>query len=125
MAKLMIAALITLLLTLLLRRQNEPIAVFIPLVFGILLLAALSGQLKQLTEMLWKIAESAGVKAEYLSLLLKVIGIAFLAEFSAGIARDAGEQTIAAKIDFAGKILIMLYAAPLLFTLYETIVRIL
>ena len=54
-------------------------------------------------------------------LVLKVIGIAYLTQFGAQLCADAGEGTVAAKIELAGKILMMTAAAPVLIGLLELV----
>ena len=52
------------------------------------------------------------VQAFYLETILKIIGIAYITELGANITRDAGLNSIAAKIELAGKIFILLPADP-------------
>ena len=59
----------------------------------------------------------------YLNTLLKIMGIAYLAEFGSQICRDAGEGVIAGKVEFAGKLLILVMALPLLAAVLETILN--
>jgi stage III sporulation protein AD len=61
----------------------------------------------------------------YITTILKVIGIAYLADFGAQLCKDAGESAIAAKIELGGKILILLLAIPILTALMELILKIL
>ena len=51
-----------------------------------------------------------------------MIGVAYLAEFGAQVCRDAGENSIAAKIEFAGKIIILIMAVPILMAVLESII---
>lgn len=67
------------------------------------------------------IAKKANINMVYLQTILKIIGIAYIAEFGAQIAKDAGQATIAAKIELAGKILIIVLAIPILTALIELI----
>ena len=55
------------------------------------------------------------------AVVLKVIGIAYLTQFGAQLCADAGEGTVAAKIELAGKILMMTAAAPVLIGLLELV----
>ena len=57
----------------------------------------------------------------YLSVMLKMIGITYIAEFSSGICRDAGYQTIAGQIEIFGKLTILALGMPVLLALLETI----
>lgn len=58
----------------------------------------------------------------YVKTILKVIGIAYIAEFTAQISKDAGFGSMAAKVELAGKIIILAMAVPILTALVETII---
>lgn len=53
--------------------------------------------------------------------LVKMIGITYIAEFSAGICRDAGYQAIAVQIETCGKLFVLMLGIPVLMALLETI----
>ena len=59
----------------------------------------------------------------FICLNFKIVGIAYIAEFGAQICKDAGEGVIASKIEFAGKVLIMIMAVPILIALTDLIVK--
>jgi stage III sporulation protein AD len=61
---------------------------------------------------------------EYVLVVVQIIGIAYVAEFGAQICSDAGEGSIASKIELAGKILIMGVAAPIIISLVEQVIAI-
>lgn len=61
------------------------------------------------------------VKNGYLSILLKMLGVAYVAEFASSICKDAGQQTIAGQIEVYSKIAILALSMPVLKTLLETI----
>lgn len=71
--------------------------------------------------MLQTIAQNANINMVYVQTILKIIGIAYIAEFGAQIAKDAGQGAIASKIELAGKILIMVIAIPILTSIIEMI----
>ncbi|EIJ78823.1 stage III sporulation protein AD [Bacillus methanolicus PB1] len=73
--------------------------------------------------MIEKIAVNANVNLIYVETILKIIGIAYIAEFAAQISKDAGQGAIASKIELAGKILILAMAIPILTVLIETIIQ--
>lgn len=77
--------------------------------------------LGRLIGLLRETAETAGVGDGYFAVVLKVIGIAYLTQFGAQLCADAGEGTVAAKIELAGKILMMTAAAPVLIGLLELV----
>ncbi|EGL16712.1 stage III sporulation protein AD [Paenibacillus sp. HGF7] len=59
----------------------------------------------------------------FLKTILKIIGIAYIAEFGAQIVRDAGQESIASKIELSGKILIMVMAIPIITVIIETVIK--
>ena len=61
----------------------------------------------------------------YLDTVLRVIGVAYLAAFGGQVCRDAGEGALAAKVELAGKVLILAMSVPLMFALLDLILRIL
>lgn len=72
--------------------------------------------------MIESLASSANVNSMYIKTILKIIGIAYIAEFSAQISKDAGLGSMASKVELAGKILILALAVPILTALVETII---
>lgn len=73
--------------------------------------------------MIEKMALNAGVNSVYVETILKIIGIAYIAEFASQISKDAGQGSIASKIELGGKILILAMAIPILTVLVETIIN--
>jgi stage III sporulation protein AD len=61
----------------------------------------------------------------FLSALLKIIGIAYIAEFGTQVCRDAGENALAFKVELAGKVMILILAVPIISTIVDTVERLL
>ncbi len=57
----------------------------------------------------------------YLAILIKMIGITYVAEFSSNLCKDAGYQTVAGQIEMFGKLSILVISMPVLLVLLETI----
>ena len=64
-----------------------------------------------------RLMESAGMNSVYGSVLLKTVGICFLCQFTADACRDAGQSSLAAKVELACKTAVLLISLPL----FETI----
>ncbi len=88
-------------------------------------LYTLVGKITDVIQVLKNLAHQANVNQLFLETILKIIGIAYIAEFGAQVTRDAGQGSIAAKIELAGKVLIMVMAIPIITVIIETIVQIL
>lgn len=73
--------------------------------------------------MVERLAVNANVNTVYVETILKIIGIAYIAEFAAQITKDAGQGAIASKIELGGKILILAMAIPILSVLIETVLQ--
>ncbi len=50
---------------------------------------------------------------EYGTILFKSLGVCFLTQFASDACKDAGENSLASKVELAGKIAILLIALPL------------
>ena len=77
--------------------------------------------LKSVLSMVQDISEQSGIDSKYIGLILKVMGIAYVAQFGAELCRDAGEGAIATKIEFAGKVIIMALSMPVVYKLLEVV----
>jgi len=85
----------------------------------------LIGKITSVIQVLEDLALKANINLIFLKTILKIIGIAYIAEFGAQIVRDAGQESIASKIELAGKILIMVMAIPIVSVIIETVVKLL
>ncbi|WJH34297.1 stage III sporulation protein AD [Paenibacillus aurantius] len=105
-------------------KEQKPMFAFLLTAFtGIVIFLFLLGKISSVIHVLEDLAEQSGVKPVFLKTILKIIGIAYIAEFGAQIVRDAGLEAIAAKIELSGKILIMVMAIPIITVIIETVVN--
>ncbi len=61
------------------------------------------------------------VDNRYVTMVIKMIGITYIAEFSVDICKDAGYQAIAGQIEMFAKMSILLISMPVLMSFVETI----
>jgi stage III sporulation protein AD len=88
---------------------------------GCVIFLFLVDQVYEIIRMVERIAINASVNLIYVETILKIIGIAYIAEFGAQITKDAGQGAIASKIELGGKILILTMAIPILTVIIETV----
>ncbi|MGI6175628.1 MAG: stage III sporulation protein AD [Christensenellales bacterium] len=112
-------------LVLVLKKDRPEYAIQIGIVAGIILLLMVMGSLTRVVEFIDSLTAQYGIDAAYIGIVLKIIGIAYVAEFAALICKDAGETAIAAKVELVGKVLIVVLAIPVMHALIETIIGIL
>ncbi|MGL4345723.1 MAG: stage III sporulation protein AD [Cellulosilyticaceae bacterium] len=101
--------------------QNKTVAVIMRLLASVLMLMIIVPQLQVVFDVIYKLADKVSLSEGYLSILFKVIGIAYVAEFAYQICKDGGEEAIASKIQLAGKVMILVLAAPIALALIDLI----
>lgn len=116
--------LIALVIILILRQYKPEFAIYVSLIAGIAILIISLSQISGVLDLLKSISSRANINSQFLSLLLKITGIAFLTEFAVSISNDCGETAIANKIDLGGKALIIVISIPIITALLETILKI-
>lgn len=118
-------ALIALFIYLLFKDKRSDLAVLICLVSGALIFIFTIGELQNIVLFLKNIANKAGIDIVYVGIIMKILAIAYLASFAAEICKDAGASTIGSKVEFAGKIMILSLAIPILMAVLDSILKIL
>lgn len=117
--------LITTFLVLVIKEQKPVFAFLLATFTGIVIFIALAGKIAEVIRILEHLATKARVNHLFLTTILKIIGIAYITEFGAQVTRDAGQGSIAAKIELAGKVLILVIAIPIITVIIETVMQIL
>ena len=69
--------------------------------------------------------EKVGINNGIFNILIKIIGIGYIIDFSAGIIEDSGAKSLSEKVVLCGKIVIMAMSLPILVKLFEIIESIL
>lgn len=115
--------LVATILSIIVKNQKPEIGIYISLVAGIIIFLFIATKLQSVIEILSQLANKVNIDSVYLSTILKIVGIAYIAEFGAQVCKDAGEGVMASKIEFAGKILIMVMAVPILVSLMDLIIN--
>ncbi|MBU5311026.1 stage III sporulation protein AD [Tissierella carlieri] len=108
-----------------LKSTRPEFALYISLLTGVVIFTMILGELSYVIQTLNTLARRVNIEFAYFSTILKIIGMAYIVEFGAQISRDAGEDSIAMKIELGGKVIIMVLAIPILLALMELIIKIL
>ena len=116
--------LIALFLYLFFKDQRSDISVLLMLAAGILVFIFCIDQIAEIINFLKNISEKAGIDIVYLGIVLKILAIAYLASFASEICKDAGASSLASKVEFAGKIFILVLAIPILMAVLDSILQI-
>jgi len=108
-----------------LKQERPEIAVQLSIVVGVVIFIMVLGKIGSVIQVLEELSRRANVNQFYLATILKIVGIAYIADFGAQVCRDAGESAVASKVEFAAKVIVLVLALPIIAALLETIIRLL
>lgn len=103
------------------RSTKAEFGIYISVAISILLFLCITDSLKLFVDMMRQINQYLDLGEGYLSTVLKMIGVTYIAEFCCSICKDAGYQTIAVQIELFGKLAVLGMGMPILAALIETI----
>jgi stage III sporulation protein AD len=122
--KIVAFAFTALFIVLIFKGRRDDIAIQVSIAAGILIFLFMINKLTIIMGFLQTLANKANIDVVYLNTVFKILGIAYLASFCSEICKDAGESSIAAKVEFSGKILILVLAIPILMAVMQSILKI-
>jgi stage III sporulation protein AD len=105
-------AVVGLLMVGLVRQASSEMATLLTMALGVVLFLWVVDSLAEAVRSLEDLALRARIQPEYIKVILKTVGISYIAGFSAQMCRDAGESALASKVELAGKVIILLIAIP-------------
>lgn len=108
-------------LAVIIRRSRPELATLLSLAATAVILMFSMPYLKAVLNAFRDLSEQIGLESKYITLILKIIGIAYTAQFGAEICRDAGESAVASKLELAGKLIIMTLSLPIVYKLLEVV----
>lgn len=117
-------ALMSTILCMIIKKDRPEMAMFIAILTGVMILLSVTYKLNFIIESINDLASKANIPTVYISLIIKLIGIAYLMEFAIQICKDCGEGNIASKLEFGGKIIVMTMSFPILISIIDMILNI-
>ena len=117
--------LIALIIIILLKQYKPEFVIYVSILAGVLILFLVMDKLSSVVTLLRSIADKASINMNFLNLLIKITGIAFLSEFAVSICKDSGESAIASKIELGSKIIIIPMSIPIISSLLQLVIKIL
>ena len=117
--------LITCVAVILLKQLKPEISIIVALCGGLIILSLVVDYLTDVLSVFNLVVEKTGLNASLFGTILKIIGIGYITEWTANICSDTGLNSLADKILLAGKILIFVFALPILTSIIEIITQLL
>ena len=118
-------AFIALIIIIMLKQYRPEYAIFISILTGILILFLVMDRLTGIINLIETIQDKFSINTQFIALLIKITGIAFLSEFAVSVCKDSGEAAIASKIEIGSKIILISMSIPIISSLLEIILKIL
>ena len=117
--------LISLIIIIIVRQYKPEFTLYVSLLAGSLILIFIMDKIGGIIDLLTSLANKTAINNQFLLLLIKITGIAFLTEFAVSLCKDSGENAIANKVDMGGKVIIVSMSVPIISSLLETVIEIL
>lgn len=119
--KIGIIAVFGVLIALQFKNTKPEYATYIGITLGMFIFGYALNQLSIMLESLHWLKDVFESSQGYLSILIKIIGITYICEFSSAICKDAGFSTVAEQIEVIGKLAVMFAGMPVMLALLELI----
>lgn len=116
-------ALIVTVISVVLKQIRPEIALQLTILASASIFIMVMSKIKVIVDLLQNLADQANISSYYLLIVLKIVGVAYLAEFGAQICRDAGEGALASKVELAAKVAVIVLAIPIILAITESLVR--
>lgn len=105
--------------------KRNDIAVLVSLAAGTILFLLIISSVNDVINFVNDITTRANIDMVYIGVVFKILAISYLATFCSEICKDAGASSIASKVEFSAKILILTLAIPILMAVLQSILQIL
>ena len=123
--KIVSIALITCITALLVKQIKPDFSVIIALCGGLIILCMTIDYVSQILSIFNTIVEKTGLNINLFGTVLKIIGVGYITEWTANICADTGQNSLSDKVLMAGKMLIFVFALPIITNIIDIIIELL
>ena len=118
-------ALVSVIIINLVSKYNTDFSIVATVVAGIILLVSIVGYFTDIIDKFEDIVTLTGINNDVFSVVLKIVGLGYVTQFSSDICRDFGVVSIAQKVELAGKIAIFAVALPIVMGMINMVLELL
>lgn len=123
--KIAAVGIITAFCSLTLKENKSGLSAVVGIAGGCIILLMLIDYFTDIFSAIVSLIDKAGVQSGIIKSVIKIVGIGYITEFSAGIVEDTGNKSLAEKIVMAGKVIILVVSLPIITALFELIAELL
>jgi stage III sporulation protein AD len=110
-------------LAMVLKYKTPPMALMLSIAVGVVIFLLVLDKISAVIDILKQLSDRADISSVYLGTLLKIIGIAYIADFIAQICRDADQGAFAVKVEMAAKVMVLMLAVPVVVAVLQALLR--
>ena len=107
------------------RKYSAEQAIMVSVGAGVVILLCVIKEVVESVSAVSDMLSAAGIKAEYIVILLKSLGICFVTEFTCDTVSEAGMPSLSSNVLLAGKVLVLVTAMPLFQDIFATVTSLL
>lgn len=119
--KVICAVLIGVLLAIKLKSLNNPLWMYLSIGVSLFVFGYILSKLSFVMDFLDDVTGDIGLESAYFEILIKIVGISYLCEFTANICKEAGFVAVASQVEVGGKLTMMVMSMPILIAIIEMI----
>lgn len=123
--KISIIAIICIFVSSMLKKYNQEFSAIVSACGGVIIFLICVDQLEGILEYFTEIYNVTNFDFSFLSVILKIVGVGYITEFTADIAEDFGDKAISSKVLLGGKIVICGIALPIIKELLSVLLSLL
>ena len=123
--KILCGVIIGVLLALKLKGISSPLYMYLSISISVFVLIYIIDQMSVVVDFLDDVTGGIGLETGYLQILIKIVGISYICEFTSNICKEAGFPAVAGQVEMSGKLTMMVLSMPVLFAIVDTITGIL
>lgn len=118
-------AIITCIAYLVVKPIRSDFAIVVSVVGGIIIVFYMFSYLSNIFDIFNNIFNISGVNGSIYGVIFKIIGIAYLTEFTASICSDTGNASLGDKVLLGGKLIILVMALPIVTSILDIVMELL
>ena len=104
-----------------LKKEKSEYSLLISIIICVFVFFFVITKIQVIFEFVERLEEMIAIESDYIVIILKMIGIAYVAEFAIGVCKDAGFGAIGGQVETFAKMSILVVSLPLLLTFLEMI----
>lgn len=106
------------------KNKQPEIAIQVSIAAGLVIFIFILNYLYNAVEFIRSAINRYNVPLSGITLILKIIGVAYICEFCVLLLKDAGQSSIASKVELAGRVIIIVMTLPLITAFIDMILKI-